>query len=186
MYGLVNQAMRDLLIKRYGKPRWEEICKVAKISSEDFNLVQDYPDALTDQIISAAQKLLGLSPEELLKALGFYWITYTANEGYGDLMAMFGRDFKSCLKNLNRMHSQMGAMLPKLEPPKFLVEDQNPQKILIHYYSIREGLAPMVIGLLEGLAHKFQDKIKITHFKKNTRSDHDEFEVEFESVPKGS
>jgi hypothetical protein len=37
----------------------------------------------------------------------------------------------------------------------------------------------MVVGLLEGLARKFGEQVTIEHGPKDTRSDHDEFEVVF-------
>lgn len=177
MYGLVNQAIRDLIIKNYGESKWEQICTILKISPEEFIPIQSYPDELTFDILKTSSELLNISNERLLNELGDYWITFTADEGYGDLMAMFGRDFRSCLNNLNRMHSHIGAMMPELNPPRFIINELGPNKILVHYYSIREGLAPMVIGLLHGLARKFGNKIQIIHFEKGQRSNHDEFEV---------
>lgn len=179
MYGLVNQAVKDLIINRYGQSSWDQICSRLHISPESFDPMKSYPDELTDQVISAASEYLDVSTEKLLHDLGDYWITFTAEEGYGDLMTMFGKDFRGCLKNLNRMHAQIAAMMPELNPPRFVVEEMGANKILIHYYSIRKGLSPMVIGLLEGLARKFGKTIRIEPIEKGKRSDHDEFEVEF-------
>jgi len=179
MYGLVNQAVRDLIINHYGLSSWEQICSQLHLSSESFDPLKTYPDELTHQVILMASQCLNVSTEKLLHDLGDYWITFTAEEGFGDLMTMFGKDFKGCLKNLNRMHAQIAAMMPDLNPPRFVVEEISSNKILIHYYSIRNGLLPMVVGLLEGLARKFGKTIQIKAIEKGKRSDHDEFEVEF-------
>jgi hypothetical protein len=77
------------------------------------------------------------------------------------------------------MHGHMGAMMPKLNPPRFRVEDTASDQIIVHYYSHREGLAPMVIGLLDGLARRFGDQVVIYHQTKASLSDHDEFDIRF-------
>jgi hypothetical protein len=76
----------------------------------------------------------------------------------------------------------MGAMMPKLSPPRFRVEEEKPSKLIVHYYSHRQGLSPMVVGLLEGLADKYGEKVSIRHIPRGSRSDHDEFEVSIKSV----
>jgi hypothetical protein len=186
MYGLVNQAIRDLIIRDYGEILWERICEKAAVSTVEFTPLQSYPDSLTYQLIQTAATELGLETAKLLHDLGVYWITFTADEGYGDLMNMFGKNLRTCLKNLNRMHSHMGAMMPELEPPRFIVEELAPNRILVHYYSTRPGLAPMVIGLLEGLAQKFGEQIHLKHVVKSESSDHETFEVEFDVSQKQS
>ena len=70
--------------------------------------------------------------------------------------------------------------MPALHPPRFNVEVSNDSEMIVHYFSHRPGLAPMVEGLLDGLAEKFGDTISIRHIPKGDRSDHDEFEVELQ------
>jgi hypothetical protein len=50
----------------------------------------------------------------------------------------------------------------------------------IHYFSHRDGLAPMVVGLVKGLAKRFNTSINIKLIQaKADGHDHDEFEVQF-------
>ena len=49
-----------------------------------------------------------------------------------------------------------------------------------HYHSEREGLAPMVVGLLKGLGKRFETLVEVTHDKvRGEGSDHDEFVIHF-------
>jgi hypothetical protein len=179
MYGLVNQAVKSLVIASSGEPAWREICVAANVASDQFEALSPYPDHVTYDLIKAASEILKSSPTDLLKQFGHHWVKYTAEHQYGELMNVFGKDFRSCIKNLNRMHSHIAALMPDLQPPRFLVSDETESSMTVHYHSVRSGLAAMVIGLLEGLSTKYNEPISITHVPPGARSDHDEFDIVF-------
>lgn len=182
MYGLVNEGIRELVIELGGSDTWEDICREANVAPEGFEPLCPYDDSLSYKLINLAADKLKLSTDDVLTKYGHYWITYTAQSGYGDLMRLFGGDLRTCLSNLNRMHAHMGAMMPALSPPRFTVESTTPDEMMVHYHSHRAGLAPMVRGLLTGLAEKYGNTVTIEHIPKGERSDHDEFLVRFVSV----
>ena len=184
MYGLVNAAVRELVISTAGEDTWIRIAHEADTDPEGFEALCPYSDILSYKLIDLAARELCMSTHEVLRHFGKFWVTYTATEGYGDLMLLFGTDFRSCLKNLNRMHAHMGATMPLLKPPRFKLDELSPEKAVLHYYSVRKGLAPMVIGLLEGLAEKYIERIEINFVPIGTRSDHDEFDISF--LPSGT
>ena len=182
MYGLVNEGIRDMVLAMAGADLWESISRDAGIDSGGFEPLCPYDDSLTYKLVALVSNRMNLPAEEVLRRYGKYWITYTATQGYGELMQLFGTDFQSCLTNLNRMHGHMGAMMPKLSPPRFRVEASDARNLVVHYHSHRQGLGPMVVGLLEGLAERYGEKISVLHVPTGTRSDHDEFEVSLHSV----
>jgi hypothetical protein len=178
MYGLVNEGIRELVISLAGPKMWESMCEEAGVEPEGFEPLCPYHDSLTYKLVELASDKLAIPIDTLLRKYGRFWVTYTAEQGYGEIMNLFGTDFRTCLTNLNRTHAHMGAMMPALQPPRFNVEVSNDSEMIVHYFSHRPGLAPMVEGLLDGLAEKFGDTISIRHIPKGERSDHDEFEVE--------
>lgn len=182
MYGLINEGIRELVVQLGGVEAWEAICQEADVGPEGFEPLCPYDDTVTFKLVNLASEKLNLSTDEILTRYGHYWITYTAESGYGDLLRLFGGDLRTCLSNLNRMHAHMGAMMPALSPPRFTVDTLSDDHILVHYYSNRNGLAPMVNGLLRGLAERYGDTISIVHTPKGERSDHDEFLVRFITV----
>jgi hypothetical protein len=182
MYGLVNEGIRDMVVTLAGSDVWESISRDAGIDSGGFETLCPYDDSITYKLVELVSNRLDVPQEEVLRRYGKYWITYTAAQGYGEMMLLFGTDFRSCLVNLNRMHGHMGGMMPKLSPPRFQVEEITPEHWVVHYYSHRQGLGPMVTGLLEGLAEKYGETISVLQVPKGTRSDHDEFEVSFIST----
>lgn len=161
MYGLVNMAIRDLAEANGGVELWEKIRIGAGVDSAEFEPMTTYPDAVTYSLVGSASKALGLPPGEVLRLFGMHWVLYTAKAGYGEIMDMFGPDFRTCLANLNHMHARMGALMPQLVPPRFDVVVRGPNSLSVEYHSKREGLAPMVQGLLEGLAKKFGETAEI-------------------------
>lgn len=179
MYGLIQQGLKDLVMRSCGPEAWIQICKVAQCEVTEFESLAQYPDSLTLSIVAATAQQLSLSQDELLRRFGKHWITFTAQDGYGPLLQLFGATFKSCLTNLNRMHGHFGTLMPNLKPPRFIVEEVNDARMTLHYYSTRKGLAHMVFGLLEGLAGRFGERVDIAHIPSGTRSDHDEFDLVF-------
>jgi hypothetical protein len=180
MYGLIQKGLQDMISHPMGDQVWSEICKAASCEEFDFEPLHSYPDSLTASLIDACAKRMEVTHEEVLRQFGRYWVAFTAKEGYGPILDLFGNDLKSCLRNLNRMHGHMGAMMPDLKPPRFVVTDDGRDRIKLHYYSSRTGLAPMVVGLIEGLSEKFGEPISIRQIPRHSGSDHDEFEIEMQ------
>lgn len=166
MYGMVNQAIKDLVRTRFGDMAWKNIAERANVSFEDFVFMEYYPDHITYELVGAASEELKLAPDVILSEFGKHWILYTAKEGYGPLMDLFGSDFPTCLKNLNSLHDRMGMTMPNLKPPRFEFEEVSLGCYILTYFSKRPGLSPMVLGLLQGLAIKFGVDAEIEFFEK--------------------
>ena len=162
MYGLVNQAIKDLVLAKFGEKSWDQICTKVGLPPTDFVSMQYYPDAITYGLVGAASSQLGIPAETILSEFGKHWVQYTAKEGYGPLMDLFGADFKSCLQNLNNLHGRMGMTMPDLAPPRFSFTEISADTYHLEYQSKRDGLVPMVTGLLQGLASKYQVKAEIS------------------------
>ncbi|MEN9722630.1 MAG: hypothetical protein RJB38_616 [Pseudomonadota bacterium] len=181
MYGLVNQAVRDLIVSRFGQEKWATICRRSGVNDDEFEAMKAYPDHLTYALVGSAAEVLGADAGDLLKAFGEYWITFTAQEGYGEMLDLFGSDLITCLKNLNGMHAHMGVMMPELQPPRFQIEEMGDKRYQLRYFSKRAGLAPMVMGLLEGLAKKHGNTVKVQQMPRDPAQDHELFLIEIVS-----
>lgn len=163
MYGLVNRAIEQLVVSLKGEAAWEQICAAADWPDGGFVAMQTYDDAVTYRLVGAVSQTLGLTPQEVLRAFGEYWILYTAEEGYGDMLSMCGNDLIGFLHGMNQMHARIEASLPDIRPPHFQVKELGPAEFELTYASKREGLAPMVEGLITGLAKRFGQQVDIRH-----------------------
>lgn len=156
MYGMINTAIKQLVMDQMGEAGWQKVLEKAGVQQSNFELLSTYDDQITYRLVAGVCEMTGKSAEEILHAFGNYWVNYASHAGYEPLFKLFGPDFLTCLKNLNRMHDHMGAMMPGLVPPEFEVEKEiSGNELLLLYRSERKGLAPMVSGLLESLGKRY-------------------------------
>lgn len=155
MYGLVNKAIHGLVVERFGEPQWQAICAEAGIDNDCFISLDSYPDEISYALVGAASTQLDIPAEILLEEFGKYWVLYTANEGYGEMMAALGNSLPDFLSKLDEMHTRMTLIMPELRPPSFACESTGEQSLKLTYRSQRAGLTPMVVGLIKGLGERF-------------------------------
>lgn len=178
MYGLVNRALQGMVVSRFGEVAWERIKVRAGVDVEVFLRMDAYPDDITYRLVGAACEETGESAGSLLHDFGEYWTLYTAEEGYGELLTAAGHSLHDVLGNLNELHTRVGLLYPDLKPPTFECSDITPDSLVLHYHSTREGLAPMVVGLLHGLGKRFRQRLEVAQLTdRATGADHDSFSV---------
>ena len=150
MYGLVNKAVVDLVCSKFGQEAWNKIKQKAEVDIDVFVSMDAYPDEVTYRLVGAASEVLKIPPEQVLEAFGEWWVLYTASEGYGPLLNASGSTLREFLMNLDALHARVALTMPALKPPRFRLVDVDPTTMRLEYYSTRQGLAPMVVGLLKG------------------------------------
>ena len=163
MYGLVNQAIEDLIRSRDGDAVWTAIRERAKVRAESFLSMSEYPDSVTYDLVRAASEVLAQPPEAILEAFGEYWVLYTSKKGYGEMLEMAGSTLPEFLMNLDQLHTRLGVLMPHLQPPSFVCSEVSDRALTLAYHSKREGLAPMVVGLLRGLGKMFKTEVTVEH-----------------------
>jgi hypothetical protein len=184
MYGLVNKAIEDLLRRDHGTDVWDRIRRRAGVEDTVFIGMRAYCDRVTYDLVAAASAELGVDPATLLEAFGEYWILYTAEEGYGELLAMGGKSLCEFLLHLDELHTRVALTFRDLRPPSFRCTDVEEGSLRLHYESERPGLAPMVTGLLRGLGRMFNTEIDIERVaRREDGADHDEFLVKYRANP---
>ena len=166
MYGLVNKAIQDLVCEKFGEDKWIEIKKLSNFEDDFFIGLQAYPDSLTYDLVKNASRVLGADASVVMEAFGEYWILYTANEGYGEMLDLAGDNLSDFLNNLDMLHNRVNNIMPQLVAPQFSTRNETDNSIELEYRSKREGMAPMVVGLLRGLGKRFnKEQLKIEHIQ---------------------
>lgn len=178
MYGMVNNAVEDLVVSRFGRDTWERIRTRAGVDEEIFISNEPYDDRITFDLVGAAVAELGLSADEVLAAFGEHWVLAIAPRGYGALLDGSGRSLPELLTNLNLLHTRVQLAMPRLRPPLFEVTDRQVDSLVLHYRSHRHGLTSFVVGLLTGLGKRFATpvRVQVLH-RKDQGADHDVFHV---------
>ena len=176
MYGLVNKAVQEMVTELHGDTVWQTILDRAGIDIDHFIGLESYPDEVTYKLVGAACEVLNAPAEAILESFGEYWVLYTGRTAYGPMLTSYGSDAISLLRNLDSMHRRISLSMPHLKPPRFKCTDDGDRSIQVHYYSERDGLAPMVIGLLRGCGQLFGTPADVEQVaSKAAGADHDVF-----------
>ena len=178
MYGLVNKAIEEMVCTHFDRATWERIQVRSGLDGDPFLAMQQYPDHVTYQLVDSASDTLHLDHATILREFGRYWMLYTSNEGYGELIKLTGESFREFLQNLDMLHARVGLSYPELRPPSFQCVDAADGSLHLHYYSDRAGLAPMVSGLIEGLAERFAMRVSVDLIaSRDQGDDHEIFRI---------
>ncbi|ARN82070.1 heme NO-binding domain-containing protein [Methylocystis bryophila] len=185
MYGLVNRALEELIIEKYGEEKWAETRKKARVEVEAFISNEPYPDDVTYHLVGAAHDILGFRVSDLMHEFGVRWMTKTAQENFGALLRAAGASLKEFLLNLPQFHAKVQLIYPKLRPPEFKCSDVGEDSLRLHYFSYRPGLVDFVAGLLDGLGEVYGALVTVTLLEAKAKgADHDVFEVKWISRAK--
>ncbi len=177
MYGLINKAVEGLVRSKFGDAAWDKIRTRAGLPDEPFISMEMYTDKSTYDLVGAASAELGAPAEAILEEFGMYWVKYTGEAGYSELMKAAGKTLPEFLRNLDQMHTRVKLSFPQLNPPSFSVSDETPSSLVLHYYSARPGLAPLVVGLLRGLGDRFSVDVTTKTERVEGARPHDRFHV---------
>lgn len=163
MYGMVNEGIRTFIEENFGQEAWQSICHEAQIGTTEFDRLGAYDDQVTYALVGAVSNHTRLPTETVLKVFGEYWVEYALQSGFKNLLKLAGDSFVERVRNLDEMHDRILMAMPNLKPPSFELDMINETTYRLRYYSDRKGLAPMVVGLLHGLAAQTQEQIAVEH-----------------------
>jgi hypothetical protein len=183
MYGLINKAVEGLVRSKFGDATWDRIRTRAGLPDEPFVSMEQYDDKSTYDLVGAASEELGAPASAILEEFGRYWMQYTAEGGYGELLNSVGRTLPEFLRNLDQMHTRIKLSFPHLKPPSFSVTDETESSLVLHYYSDRPGLAPLVVGMLGPLGDRFGVETAIVVERAEAPRPHDIFRISW--TPRG-
>ena len=161
MYGLINSALQNMIREKFGDEQWNAVLRESGVPDDSFLTMRSYDDSITYDLAGAASTVLGAPVETCLEMFGEYWVLETASKAYGPLMDASGDDMVEFLNNMNALHDRITGTFLNYVPPEFRVESLEGERHRIHYVSQREGLTPFVVGLLKGLAIRFDSALEI-------------------------
>ncbi|XP_071495143.1 guanylate cyclase soluble subunit beta-1-like [Diadema antillarum] len=143
---LCAEKMREAL----AQARWRE----AAVEIEGNFLVRIvYDDVLSYDLVGAAVKVLGISANDLLEAFGRMFFEFCVESGYDKILNVLGSNTRHFLQNLDALHDHLASIYPGMRAPSFRCSTRESDGALVlHYYSERQGLEHIVIGLVRSVA----------------------------------
>jgi guanylate cyclase soluble subunit beta len=156
MFGWINDCTEQLVCSKFGVDTWHRIKQRADCQVPDGGFVRHerYDDASTVALVVAAAQELGISVPDVMEVFGQYFMEFTRQEGYENLLRCQGSTLRAWLANVNALHDHLEASLPDgFVKPVFWCQDESDHKILLHYFSRRGSLlAPVVKGVVKEVA----------------------------------
>ena len=157
MFGWINDCCESLVVTKFGREKWHEIKEKAGCTVEDGGFIrhQYYTDESSIQLVVALSEVLDLSVEAVLETFGQYFMEFTRDAGYDNMLSCQGSNLRLWLSNLNALHDHLQDTLPEGKFPEFWCEDDTEVKggILLYYHSTRGSLfVPFVVGLVKEIA----------------------------------
>jgi hypothetical protein len=152
---MIHRAIYELLKSQHTRSEWET--RKAELSIDPDGMISTlvYPDAQTQQLVTEAALLLGISPADFLQQLGRFWTPFAARGSYGYILDFTGKDLASFISGLDRMHQAVVSAMPHADVPSFTLVESRPVSLVVDYRSNRQGLEPFVTGLLYSLLDRF-------------------------------
>ena len=161
MYGLINSSLQSMIREKFGEETWNKVLSTSGVPEDSFLSMRSYEDAVTYDLVGASSAVLGAPAEDCLEMFGEWWVLETAAKSYGTLMDAAGQDLVQFLTNMNALHDRITGTFINYVPPEFRVESLEKGRHRIHYISTRQGLTPFVVGLLKGLAVRYDSELEI-------------------------
>lgn len=111
----------------------------------------------------------------VLEVFGAYFLDYCVNSGYDRILRVLGRNLRDFLCNLDALHDHLASIYQGMMAPSFrCTEDAKSGLLFLHYYSRREGLEHIVIGLVKAIAKELLEtevQVEVVQ-ERNAEKDH--------------
>lgn len=169
MYGLINKALKSMILERFGEQQWLAIKQAAGVDEDSFVTMRSYDDQVTYQLAGAASEVLEAPVEACLEMFGQYWIEEVATKSYGSILDIMGDNVEDFLASIDSLHDRISTTFINYVPPSFSVAPAPDDHLTVTYVSQRVGLTPFVVGLLSGIGNRFDKSIDIV--KQTTKQD---------------
>ena len=89
---------------------------------------------------------------------GEMFFDFCEESGYDKIIRVLGGTLRDFLQNLDALHDHLSSIYPGMRAPSFRVTERGDGALVLHYYSERQGLEHVVIGLVRTVARKLHNK----------------------------
>ena len=105
----------------------------------------------------------GMRRNELLEQFGEKFFEHCFSTEFAKILHCMGGNLKDFLSGLDNLHEQLLFRYPGMQAPSFRVESQHGSDVLtVYYYSVRNGLQYMVVGLIKTIAKQlYQSSVDV-------------------------
>lgn len=163
MYGVINCAVKALVLEKFGAQAWRGICQEAGIVDDQWMQHEYYRDEQTVALVVAAAKALDVGADQVLQIYGRYFLKFLKDNAMDKILKIMGKDLPAFLGNLDYLHQHLHDTWKDASFPHFTCSRLTNGDIMLDYQSTRGSLlAPFVQGLVSAVAEEmFHTPIEI-------------------------
>ena len=121
MYGLIFENFSGYIKIKYGEDAWDNVRRLSNIDSPTFSIHQVYPEQLLGKVAKKTFTTLGCNADEFFEGMGYYFVEFAAQYGYGDVLALLGRELRDFLNGLDNLHEYLKFSYPRYFYPYFIL-----------------------------------------------------------------
>ncbi len=160
MKGTIVNCLKDLVVSKFGKEKWEKSLEDAGINkTASFLATADVDDSAVMAVVQAVCKNLGLTLEQAADAFGDYWVNVYAQKIYRPYFKP--KTAKDFLLNMDIVHISMTKTMENARPPRFTYEWEDDKNLIMHYRSHRK-LIDFLAGLARGVGIYYKEDIRVS------------------------
>ncbi|CAJ0583578.1 unnamed protein product, partial [Mesorhabditis spiculigera] len=139
-----------------------------------------YNDDETMRLVNSMASIIGIPIEEVWEAYGGFLIQFTMETGWDELLRAMALDLEGFLDSLDALHYFIDHVVyqTKLRGPSFRCEPQQDGTLLLHYYSKRSGLYPIVKGVVREVSRRIYNTEVIMKVQERKQEHYDAFVTE--------
>ena len=115
----------------------------------------------------------------MLELFGEFFVSFCQESGYERILHTLGGTLFDFIQNLDALHDHLGTVYPGMQAPSFRVTSGEDGVLVLHYYSSRQGLESIVVGILKAVARRLLNtEIEMQIIKhKEAPGDHVQFAI---------
>ena len=102
-----------------------------------------------DSILINFALKIEIPANEILEMFGRMFFEFCQDSGYDTILQVLGATTKDFLQNLDALHDHLATIYPGMKAPSFRCSERIDGSLILHYYSEREGLEHIVIGIVK-------------------------------------
>lgn len=155
MHGLINKAIECFVRDTYGTERWGRVCQIADLNFTGFEVMLNYDDYVTTDILEATCDVLGRAQNDILEDIGTYLVSHPNVEGLRRLLRFGGGDFLEFLHSLDDLSDRARLAVSDLELPQIELREHGADRFSLTCQTEIKGYGFVLLGLLRAMADDY-------------------------------
>jgi hypothetical protein len=168
MHGLINKAIEGFVCDSFGRPRWQAMCRAARIEVDEFEAMLHYEDTVTGRLLVAVAADIGVPREAVLEDIGTYLVSHPNVEALRRLLRFGGESYVEFLNSLDELPERARLAVDDLNLPALELRGVEENRFTLTSRFSFGGFGYVLIGVLRTLADDYGTLVFLEHLGSET------------------